>query len=137
MDSLPLNFIDEPVEVGFDTPPVLEKSPSCPSTFVWRGTQYRVVEMFGAQSLMLRGGFSVIYQSNGHAPNNREITNPPLPAHAQPTTRRTVPLATSVLGGSDPTVKLDINTDGTLKLYNIGPDNQPSWISLDGVNVSL
>jgi hypothetical protein len=45
MDSLPLNFIDEPVEVGFDTPPVLEKSPTCPSSFVWRGTHYRVVEM--------------------------------------------------------------------------------------------
>jgi hypothetical protein len=44
-DSLPFSFIDEPVEVSFDKPPVLSKSPPCPSAFTWRGEKYVVVEM--------------------------------------------------------------------------------------------
>lgn len=98
--------------------------------------QYRVVEMFGARSLMLRGGFGVTYPGSG-LPNNRMINATPLPDSVWPSVRRVVPLATSVAGGADPTVKLDVDTDGYLRLYNMGPNNQPSWISLDGVNVSL
>jgi hypothetical protein len=45
MPSLrPLHFIGEPVEVSFDQPPALEKKPTCPDRFVWRGEPYRVVE---------------------------------------------------------------------------------------------
>lgn len=45
MTSLrPLHFIGEPVEVGFDQPPALEKKPPCPTHFVWRGETYRVME---------------------------------------------------------------------------------------------
>ena len=44
-ESLPiLHFFDEPVEVWFDTPPVLEKSPPCPQGFTWQGQAYPVVE---------------------------------------------------------------------------------------------
>lgn len=32
----PFSFIDEPIEVEFDTPPVREKAPSCPQRFTWR-----------------------------------------------------------------------------------------------------
>ncbi len=45
MDSQPLHFIDEPIEVFFDEPPVLEKAPTCPSGFYWRGETFRVAEM--------------------------------------------------------------------------------------------
>ncbi|HBY95886.1 MAG TPA: hypothetical protein DEP84_18350, partial [Chloroflexi bacterium] len=45
MDAQPLRFIDEPVEVHFDRPPVLEKKPGCPDEFVWDGERYRIVEM--------------------------------------------------------------------------------------------
>lgn len=38
-------FIDEPIEVIFDSPPALEKSPSCPQGFIWRGENYRIVEL--------------------------------------------------------------------------------------------
>ena len=41
---LPLHFIDTPIDVIFDTPPALEKSPPCPNAFVWRATTYRVLE---------------------------------------------------------------------------------------------
>lgn len=39
------HFIDEPIAVLFDTPPLLEKSPTCPQGFVWRGETYRIVEL--------------------------------------------------------------------------------------------
>ncbi len=42
MAYTPLRYIGEPIEVGFDRPPLLEKKPSCPDLFVWRGESYRV-----------------------------------------------------------------------------------------------
>lgn len=45
METLPYNFIDEQIEVIFHEPPVLEKSPTCPDGFIWRGQTYRVEEM--------------------------------------------------------------------------------------------
>jgi hypothetical protein len=44
MESTPLHFIGEPIEVGFNYPPLLEKSPPCPDYFVWRGEIYHVIE---------------------------------------------------------------------------------------------
>jgi len=38
-------FIDEPIEVIFDSPPALEKSPPCPQGFNWRGETFRIVEL--------------------------------------------------------------------------------------------
>lgn len=38
-------FIDEPIDVIFDSPPPLEKSPPCPQGFIWRGEMYRIVEL--------------------------------------------------------------------------------------------
>lgn len=45
MDSIPFNFIGEPIEVIYDQQPVFSKSPTCPSAFVWREETYPVVEM--------------------------------------------------------------------------------------------
>lgn len=45
MDLPPLEFIDEPVEVIFNNPPLFSKSPPCPDAFVWRGETYTVLEM--------------------------------------------------------------------------------------------
>ena len=45
MDLLPVHFLDRPIEVIFDTPPARQKTPPCPSGFVWEGKTYRVVEM--------------------------------------------------------------------------------------------
>jgi Domain of unknown function (DUF6504) len=45
MQTSPMNFIDEPIEVIFNKPPLLEKSPPCPDAFVWRDETYPVIEM--------------------------------------------------------------------------------------------
>ena len=47
MDTQPMSFIDEPIEVQFDQPPLLEKVPDCPNRFFWRGETYQVVEKLG------------------------------------------------------------------------------------------
>jgi hypothetical protein len=45
MNHKSLRFIGEPIEVVFDKPPALAKSPGCPDGFVWRGETYRIVEL--------------------------------------------------------------------------------------------
>lgn len=58
-DSLPLSFIDEPVEVTFNEPPLLSKSPPCPATFTWRNETYMVAEMLEVwQNFERRGRMS-------------------------------------------------------------------------------
>jgi hypothetical protein len=47
MEAKPLRFIDEPIVVEFDQPPLLEKKPECPDRFVWRDRTYAVVELLG------------------------------------------------------------------------------------------
>ena len=39
-----LHFLDQPVEVSFNSPPTYEKSPSCPDGFIWEGRSYRINE---------------------------------------------------------------------------------------------
>ena len=40
-----MRFIDEPIEVIFDSPPLLEKSPPCPQGFIWQSQLFRIVEL--------------------------------------------------------------------------------------------
>lgn len=56
MEFTPLHFLDHPIEVIFDTPPALEKSPTCPNGFIWDGTTYRVIEMLSAWTDFKRRG---------------------------------------------------------------------------------
>jgi hypothetical protein len=44
MESTPLHFIGEPIEVGFNQTPLLEKTPPCPDYFIWRGVTYIITE---------------------------------------------------------------------------------------------
>ncbi len=39
-----IHFLDEPIEVEFDSPPPYEKTPPCPDGFSWAGRTFRVVE---------------------------------------------------------------------------------------------
>jgi hypothetical protein len=58
MDSLPLNFIDEPIEVVFQKPPMFEKTPTCPDEFSWRGERFVISEMLETwQDFRRRGRF--------------------------------------------------------------------------------
>ncbi len=45
MSTKPFRFIDEPIEVEFDTEPAKEKSPHCPQRFTWRGERYTVMSV--------------------------------------------------------------------------------------------
>lgn len=41
----PVRFIGEQIEVSFDKPLILEKSPPCPDAFTWKGETFRIVEL--------------------------------------------------------------------------------------------
>lgn len=52
----PSRFIGEEVEVAFDEPPVLEKTPGCPDAFTWRDETFRVAELINEWSDFTRRG---------------------------------------------------------------------------------
>lgn len=52
----PIHFFDHPIEPIFDTPPVREKSPDCPTGFVCDDKTYRVIEMLASWSDFTRRG---------------------------------------------------------------------------------
>jgi hypothetical protein len=41
----PLHFIEEPIEVYFDKPPLLEKKPGCPNAINWREEMFRIIDL--------------------------------------------------------------------------------------------
>ena len=45
MKTIPSSFIDEPITVEFDVPPVREKTPVCPQRFTWRATRYMITSV--------------------------------------------------------------------------------------------
>jgi hypothetical protein len=73
MDPVPLRFIEEPIEVIFDRPPLIEKKPPCPNGFTWRGVTYRIVEMLA--------------EWHDYARRGRMARNM-IPAHAETAARR-------------------------------------------------
>ena len=56
MEYTPLHFIDALIEVRFDRPPALEKTPPCPDGFTWEGREFNVVEMLAQWSDFARRG---------------------------------------------------------------------------------
>lgn len=98
--------------------------------------QYRVVQLFGEDALMLRGGLNITYKS-GAIQNNGNINSTALPTSARPATRRTVPVACSAQNSTVTSLKLDLNTNGTLSIVGTGGKDLPPWVSLNGVVCSL
>jgi hypothetical protein len=41
----PIRFVEEPIEVLYDDPPVLEKKTGPPNAILWREFRYRIVEV--------------------------------------------------------------------------------------------
>jgi hypothetical protein len=62
-----LHFLDQPIEVLFDTPPAREKTPDCPSGFIWEGRTYRVTEMLSSWSDFTRRGRAARNMQPSHA----------------------------------------------------------------------
>jgi len=58
MQTIPIQFIDEPIEVTFKEAPVYEKRPSCPQTFTWRGETYTVEQILSEEQDFDRRGKS-------------------------------------------------------------------------------
>jgi hypothetical protein len=40
----PIHFLDEHIDVLFNTPPIHEKSPHCPNGFIWNNKTFQVIE---------------------------------------------------------------------------------------------
>lgn len=72
MDNEPLKFIDEPIEVHFDVPPMLEKTPPCPNAFTWQGKTLYIEKSLAEW---------VDYRRRGRSERNMQ------PAHAQQASR--------------------------------------------------
>ena len=52
----PIHFLDQPIEVLFDTSPTREKTPDCPNGFIWEDKTYRVLDMRSSWSDFKRRG---------------------------------------------------------------------------------
>jgi hypothetical protein len=52
----PLRFLDQPIEVFFNSPPVFEKSPPCPDGFIWEDRKYLIVEKLSEWTDFTRRG---------------------------------------------------------------------------------
>jgi hypothetical protein len=42
MSSIPFHFIDEPIQVSLPEGHLLEKTPECPTRFVWQGETFEI-----------------------------------------------------------------------------------------------
>ncbi|MCL4562986.1 MAG: DUF6504 family protein [Chloroflexi bacterium] len=73
MTHKPVRFIDEPIEVAFDRPTLLEKTPNCPDSIIWEGKVFRVSEMLASW---------VDYQRRGRMRRNMQ------PQHAEVAAQR-------------------------------------------------
>jgi hypothetical protein len=66
-DLQPLRFLDQPVEVLFKSPPVHEKSPPCPDSFVWENRTYLIVEKLSEWTDFARRGRAARNMRPSHA----------------------------------------------------------------------
>lgn len=41
----PIRFINSPIVVAFDSPPLLEKKPGCPNSFTWQENDLHITEV--------------------------------------------------------------------------------------------
>ena len=55
-DLTPIHFFDEHIEVVFNVPPMLEKSPTCPNGFIWNEKTYHILESLSEWSDFTRRG---------------------------------------------------------------------------------
>lgn len=55
-DLIPIHFFDEHIEVIFNVPPALEKSPTCPNGFIWNEKTYHIIESLSEWSDFTRHG---------------------------------------------------------------------------------
>lgn len=98
--------------------------------------QYRVVNLFGETTVMLRGGVGLTYPGNA-LPNSGTMTNSALPSAARPTSVRTVSAACSATSSTVTALKIDATPTGHLLLIGTSSTDKPPWVSLNGCFYSL
>ncbi|MDG9703824.1 hypothetical protein [Streptomyces sp. DH37] len=98
--------------------------------------QYRRLNLFGEQSIQLKGALAVTYSPS--IPNAGVFTAAPLPTNSRPTKLRTVTIPCSDVDSTRITLKLDAQPGGHLKIYGTNSsDTRPPWIGFNGVFYSL
>lgn len=98
--------------------------------------QYRVINMFGEVSIQFQGAVSVTY-SGVTIPNGGILNSSALPTSARPSTLRTIVIPCSDVTSDRITLKMDVQTDGFLKIFGTGTGNTPPWIGFNGCFTSL
>ncbi|MEU5900538.1 hypothetical protein [Streptomyces venezuelae] len=105
--------------------------------------QYRIVNLFGEDTLMLRGGVNITYSGSPKViPNSGFVTNTPLVTAARPSSLRSLTGACSTTDSDVLSVKIDIGTDGRIQIVGTtsataDPKIQPPWVSFNGKFCSL
>lgn len=103
--------------------------------------QYRVVNLYGEQTIMFRGGITKDSYP-GSLPGYYQLNSSALPTNARPvlpagTAIRTLVVPCSDISSARITLKLDITYDGWLRLYGIDSTSKPPWIGFNGAFCSL
>lgn len=98
--------------------------------------RWRRVNLFGEPAIMWSGGIGVTYPTPPDAANNGMWLAAPMPVGARPSSRRTVTAACSGVNSDQLSMKLDFNTDGTVKIVPKGGATPP-WISLNNIMYTL
>lgn len=97
---------------------------------------YRVVNLFGEDAIMLRGGISrASYPAT--LPDYFTLNTTALPVSARPSSLRTVTVPCSDVGSNRIALKTDITVDGWIRLYGIDSVNKPIWVGFNGAFTSL
>ncbi|MEU4154708.1 hypothetical protein [Streptomyces antimycoticus] len=97
--------------------------------------QYRIVNFAGEDTIMFRGGIG--RTSYGPLPDYYQLNTTQLPASARPSTLRTITVPCSDINSERITLKLDVTTDGWLRLYGIQARVLPPWVGFNGTFASL
>lgn len=99
--------------------------------------QYRVVQEYGEKVIKFRGGIGRPLGYPSSLPAFFQLNQTPLPSDAWPTSLRTISVPCSDVSSERITLKLDITTDGLLKLYGIVTRSTPPWIGFNGTYADL
>ncbi|MFJ4418298.1 hypothetical protein [Streptomyces sp. NPDC088925] len=98
--------------------------------------QYRIVNLFGQPTIMLRGAISrASYPST--VPTSFIITSTPLPPAARTTTKRTILVPCSDTASDRIALKMDLQVDGHISIWGTNASVKPPWVGFNGCFTSL
>jgi hypothetical protein len=66
-DFRSIHFLDQPIEVTFNTPPAREKLPHCPDAFIWDNHSFRIMETLSEWADFTRRGRYARNMSQAHS----------------------------------------------------------------------